>query len=132
MTEKKVLEEVKAYLLENEDELRQAVAEVISWNGELNHHDWYDNDENFFEMHFTGRPAEAVRAVCFGEYSYGDAYVRYDGYENLLSADEYTVIGEMKDDIEDIAAAVIRNIDNIDVSDELVSIIEQDEEDEDE
>ncbi|AGB62664.1 hypothetical protein [Bacillus phage phiAGATE] len=134
MTEKKVFEEVKAYLLENEDELRQTVNEVNSWNGALYHrHNWYDNDEEFFETYFTGRPAEAVRAVCFGEYSYGDDYVRYDEYENLVSADEYTIIREMKDDIEEIANAVIKHKDNIDLSAELVDIIEQeDEEDEDE
>lgn len=130
MTEKKVLEEVKAYLLENEEELQAAVREVIAWNGELDHYDWFENDEEFFNMFFEGKTNEAVRAVCFGDFNYGDDYVRFDGYGNLVTANEYTVIREMKDDIEDIADAVIRNIDNIDVSDELVSIVEQDEEDE--
>ncbi|AHJ87623.1 hypothetical protein Bp8pC_193 [Bacillus phage Bp8p-C] len=132
MTEKKVLEEVKAYLLENEEELQAAVREVISWNGELDHYDWYVNDEEFFNMFFEGKTDEVVRAVCFGDFNYGDDYVRFNAYGNLETANEYTIIKEMKDDIEDIADAVIRNIDNIDVSDELVSIIEQIEDEEDE
>ncbi|WNO29748.1 hypothetical protein [Bacillus phage SDFMU_Pbc] len=132
MTEKKVFEEVKAYLLENEDELRQAVSEVNSWNGDLEEFIWMDNDEEFFETHFEGRPSEAVRAVCFGDFNYNDDYVQFDGYGNLVTANEYTIIREMKDDIHTIAKAVIEHSHHLNLSDELAAIIEQDEEDEDE
>lgn len=132
MTEKKVFEEVKAYLLENEEELKQAVLEVNSWNGKLDQHVWMENDENFFDNYFEGKPNEAVRAVCFGEYNYNDDYVQFDGYENLVTANEYTIIREMKDDIEEIATAVIKHAYDIDLSSELMEIIEQGENEEDE
>lgn len=130
MTEKKVFEEVKAYLLENEEELRQAVAEVNSWNGDLDHHSWVENDEHFFDTYFEGKPDEAVRAVCFGDYNYNDNYVQFNGYGNLVSANDYTVIKEMQDDVEEIANAVIEHKDNIDLPAELVDIIEQEEDEE--
>lgn len=132
MTEKKVFEEVKAYLLGNEEELKQAVAEVNSWNGELDHHVWYENDENFFDTYFEGRLNDAVKAICFGNYNYSDDYVQFDGYENLVTANEYTIIREMKDGIEEIATAVIKHAYDIDLPAELMEIIEQGENEEDE
>ncbi len=42
----------------------------------------YDNDDDFFTMFFTD-VLEAVRAVCYGEYTYSDRYVKFNGYANL-------------------------------------------------
>lgn len=46
----------------------------------------YYNDEDFFNEHFSS-PAEAVRATFFGDYRYGDNYVWFNGYANLVSSD---------------------------------------------
>ncbi|AII27917.1 hypothetical protein LD13_gp016 [Bacillus phage Bobb] len=132
MTEKKVFEEVKAYLLENEEELKQAVLEVNTWNGELEEYVWIENDEYFFDNYFEGKPNEAVRAVCFGEYNYNDDYVQFNAYGNLVTANEYTIIREMKDGIEDIANYVIDHAYDIDLPAELMEIIEQGENEGDE
>lgn len=130
MTEAKVFEEVKAYLLENEEELRQAVHEVNSWNGDLEEFVWMENDEYFFDTYFEGKPNEAVRAVCFGDYNYNDEYVQFDGYGNLKTANEYTIVKEMREDVDHITKTVIEHAYDIDLSNELMEIIEQDEDEE--
>lgn len=45
----------------------------------------YENDEDFFNEHFSGDAIRAVRAAHYGEYSYSDTYVSFDGYANLES-----------------------------------------------
>lgn len=46
----------------------------------------YNNDDDFFETYFEGRPGEAVRAVLFGHYNYNDDWVWFNGYANLDSS----------------------------------------------
>ncbi len=45
----------------------------------------YSNDESFFEMFFQDNVLEAVRAVSYGDYSYSNDYVIFNGYANLES-----------------------------------------------
>jgi hypothetical protein len=61
-------EKVKEYLLENVSELRQVVSELNSWNGCLESLDVWENDDEFFNTFFEGKPMEAARAVCYGEH----------------------------------------------------------------
>ena len=42
----------------------------------------YVNDEDFFECYFSDTMS-AIRAICYGEYSYTDDYVVFNGYANL-------------------------------------------------
>ena len=47
----------------------------------------YYNDEYFFGEYFPNNVAEAVRAVCYGDYRYRDTYVVFNGYGNLETSD---------------------------------------------
>ena len=50
----------------------------------------YENDEYFFDEAFATK-YEAVRAVCYGNYNYTDAYVVFNGYGNLDSFSSYEI-----------------------------------------
>ena len=50
----------------------------------------FDFDDDFFDMFYEGRPAEAVRAAFFGNISnWNDEYIRFNGYANLVSMSEW-------------------------------------------
>jgi len=68
----------------------------------------YENDEEFFNMFFEGKPLEAVRAANYGEYNYSDSYVKFNGYGNL---DSLSVIdtGDLPDNVLNIAEHVNEN-----------------------
>jgi hypothetical protein len=120
------------YLLNNMEEAKQAVQELNSWNGSFDHLEFYHNDEDFFDTFFEGRPMEAVRAAHFGEYSYGDDYVRFNGYGNLESFNDYQLEQDLKDEIEEIAEAIIENQAHLSLDPELEEILEEDEDEDEE
>jgi len=130
MTTTTVQENLKAYLLENTDELRQLVNELNSWDGILEHLQAYENDEDFFEMFFSGKMIEAVRATQFGDYRYSDDLVRFNGYANLDSFSEYTYIEELKDSIEEIIELVIEKQQHLSLDSDIEEILEAEEEEE--
>jgi hypothetical protein len=119
---------IKEYLLENVDELRQIVGDLNSWDGCIRNLDVMDNDEEFFNIYFDGKPMEAVRAAVYGDYHYTDDYVRFDGYGNLESLSEYDLESEMKDNIDEIIDLMIENRDNIDIPAEIEELLEEEEE----
>jgi hypothetical protein len=119
---------IREYLLENVDELRQIVGDLNSWNGCLESLDVMDNDGEFFNIYFDGKPMEAVRAAVYGDYHYTDDYVRFDGYGNLESLSEYDLESEMKDNIDEIIDLMIENRDNIDIPAEIEELLEEEEE----
>lgn len=45
----------------------------------------YNDDEEFFNLHFENKPMEAVRAANFGDYNYSHDWVKFNGYGNLDS-----------------------------------------------
>jgi hypothetical protein len=50
----------------------------------------FDFDEGFFETFFSGNTIEAVRAAHFGNIeSWSDEYIRFNGYGNLVSMNDY-------------------------------------------
>ena len=66
----------------------------------------YYNDEYFFEEIFANNVTEAVRAVCYGDYRYMDAYVVFNGYGNLESFNswnlkDYIYISDLASYLED-------------------------------
>ncbi|AYJ75640.1 hypothetical protein BSP18_006 [Bacillus phage BSP18] len=126
------MEKVKAYLLNNMEELKDVVREVNSWNSSLEHLDYEYNDEEFFNVFFEGKPMEAVRAAIYGDYRYTDDYVKFDGYSNLVSVSEYDMEEELKENIEEIMDALESNLPNLTLSDELTALINEEEEEEEE
>ena len=128
MLEKKLRE----YLLNDDEELRDVVNELNSWNGCLDWLEFWENDEEFFNTFFHNNPAEAVRASFYGDYRYCDEYVRFNGYGNLESYAEYEVIEEIKDSIDEIVENLIEEHDNLYLSDDIEEIFEEAEEEEEE
>lgn len=126
------MENVKAYLLTNVSELRQIASELNSWNGCLEHLDVMENDEEFFNTYFEGRPMEAVRAAHYGEYNYNDDYVRFNGYGNLESLSEYDLERELKDSVDDIIDLLIEHRHNLSLDSELEELLDEEEEEEEE
>ncbi|OLF87124.1 hypothetical protein B4089_3745 [Bacillus licheniformis] len=126
------MKKVKAYLLENMEELQNVVREINTWDGSLEHLDYEYNDEEFFNVFFEGKPMEAVRAVFYGDYRYMDDYVKFDGYGNLESASEYQVEKELEESIDEIMDALEINFHNLRLSDELTALINGEKEKEEE
>lgn len=67
----------------------------------------YVNDEDFFECYFSDKMS-AIRAICYGEYTYTDDYVVFNGYANL---DTFTSPYEYVD-IPAIARDILENPEN--------------------
>lgn len=59
------------------------------------------NDEDFFNTFFS-QVMDAVRAIAYGEYSYTDEFVRFNGYANLETTNkpaDWIDLSEIADDI---------------------------------
>ena len=123
---------IKEYLLNNEDVLIDMVHELNSWNGCLDWLDFCVNDEDFFECYFENK-IEVARAICYGDYNYTDDYVRFNGYGNLESFNEYNMIEELKDSIDEIVENLIEYKDCICINDgNLEELLDEEEEEEEE
>jgi hypothetical protein len=68
--------------------------------------EWYNFDDEFFNMFFENKPADAVRSCFFGNIkSWNDDYIRFDGYANLESARAYEVEQEAEEHVDGIFEA---------------------------
>ena len=114
--------EIREYLLNNEETLLEVVSELNSWNGCLENLDFWENDEEFFNTFFDN-PMEAIRATYYGNYNYNDDYVKFNGYGNIDSYSEYERIEEIKDNIDDIVDNLIEYYYNIYINEELENLI---------
>ena len=122
--------EIREYLLNNEETLLEVVSELNSWNGCLENLEFWENDEEFFNTFFNN-PMDAIRATYYGNYNYNDDYVKFNGYGNIDSYSEYDRIEEIKDNIDDIVDNLIEYYYNIYINEELGDLLlEEDEEEE--
>ena len=126
----KKFENIKNYLLGNEEELRSIVQEINSYNGSLDNLNFYENDEDFFNTFFTDNPMEVARATFYGNYKYCDQYVRFNGYGNLESFDEYEAMKEIKAYIDDIVTCLLECWEELYIDYQLVELLEEEEEEE--
>lgn len=125
------IESIKNYLLGNEVELKSIVQEINSWNSSLDYLEFWENDEDFFNTFFYKNPFEVAKATYYGAYRYCDEYVRFNGYGNLESFDEYALIEEMESYINDIVDSLIDCWENLYINDaDLLELLEEEEEDE--
>ena len=124
--EKTKTEKLKEYLLDNIETLKDIVREINSWDGSLDYLEYYDNDEEFFELFYQDRTLEAVRAVCYGNYNYNDDLVRIDVYGNLESTSDYMYKEELKNYIDEIVERLEEEQENLTIyDDELKEILEK-------
>ena len=118
------MEELKKYVLENED-LLELVRDINSYDGSLDWLDYQENDKDFFDTYFYQDPDEAVRAVCYGDYKYTDEYVKFNGYGNLESCSKYEMEEDLETFIDDIIERLIDLYENLYISEELEEKIEE-------
>lgn len=85
------MEELKKYLLDNLDELIDAVKEIHNWTGDLGHIEVFENEDEFFEMFELGG-LDLMEKVYYGNYRPYDVYVRFDVNGNIesLTTKDYT------------------------------------------
>ena len=119
-------EEIKDYLLNHVDEIGDIIIEINSIDGSLDYLEYYENDEQFFNTFFYNNPTEAVRSTYYGDYNYCDDYVRFNGYGNLVSFNDYDLEKEYKEYIDDILKALLKHYQEISIcDDELIKLIEE-------
>ena len=79
-------------------------------------------DEEFFDVYFPDHPMEAARATFFGKIeSWSDDYIKFNAYGNLESMNEYDVLEEIDNYLEEI-------YDNPDTWEDYIDNEEDDEE----
>lgn len=100
------LKEMLTY--DNVEKLLSIVREINSYNGRFDDIDYWENDEEFFNCFFQCKPMEAARAVYYGDYNYMDDYVKFNAYGNLESANNFKLIDDFRDYIDDIAEEIER------------------------
>lgn len=119
---------LKEYLLENIDELKEVVGEINCWDGSLDYLDYQENDEQFFKDYFYKNPEEAVRATYYGSYEYMDDYVHFNAYGNLDSCSEYEYEEELKSYIDEIIDRIKEEKENLELSEIIKDLLEKEEE----
>ena len=93
-------------------DLYDMVMEVNNWNGNLEYLRYDYNDDDFFDIYYSGRKdgySEVARAVCYGDYNYTDEYVQINAYGNLTTVSEW----EMYEELQDSKDAIIEEFLNI-------------------
>ena len=122
-------EEIKNYLLNHIDEIGDIITEINSIDNSLDFLEYWENDEEFFNTFFYNNPSEAVRSSYYGDYNYCDKYVKFNGYGNLKSVDDYELEKEYKDYIDDITKSFLEHYQELCITDDnLKELIEKYEE----
>lgn len=110
------------------------ISELNSYDGSFEYYNYYENGEYFFETFYSGRIDEAIRACCYGNYKYMDAYVKINDYGNLTSKCEYELEKEFESEsfLEELTSYILENKRKtyFDEIDDFIEILEEDEEDE--
>ena len=126
MKKESLLNEIKGLLLNDLDTLKNAVRELNSWNACLDYLDVYENDEEFFNIFFEGKPAELARAIYYGDFNYNDEYIKFNGYGNLKTYSEYGYEKLLKENIEEIIECLIEYVESISIyNEELDDLLSQ-------
>ena len=119
-------ENIKNYLLNHIDEIGGIISDINSIDGSLDYLEYYENNEEFFNTFFYNNPMEAVRSEYYGDYNYCDKYVKFDGYGNLKSVDDYELEKEYKYYIDDITKSLLEHYQEMILCDnELIKLLEE-------
>ena len=118
MKKENLLNEIKGLLLNDFNTLEEVVRELNSWNACLDYLDVYENDEEFFNIFFEGKPAELARAIYYGDFNYNDNYIKFNGYGNLETYSEYGYEKLLKENIEEIIECLIEYVESISIYNE--------------
>lgn len=95
-------ENVKEYLLNNMEELKELVNDINLYDGSFDNLEVYENDDEFFNVFYNNNPAEAVRACYYGEYKYCDDFVKINVYGNVDSCTKWEYEEELQANVDDV------------------------------
>ena len=123
------MEELKEYLLNNEDKLLDVVQELNCWNGSFEDLYFYENDKYVIDELFPSA-YDFAEKCAYGDYNINDDYFKFDGYGNIETCTEQEMIQDMKDSIDDIIDVLKDEYTNLDIDDELINLIEAPEKEE--
>jgi len=88
---------------------------VNGWDGSLESYEVYEFDDDFFNTYFEGKPEEAARATFFGKIeNWNDEYIRFNGYGNLESLNDYAYEKELNKGADEIIDRVMDEYNNLD------------------
>ena len=119
-------EEIKNYLLNHVDEIGNIISDINSIDGSLDYLEYYENNEEFFNTFFYNNPSEAVRSSFYGDYHYSDNWVKFDGYGNLKSVNDYELEKEYQYYIDEIVNGLLEHYQEMILCDnELIKLIEE-------
>ena len=118
MKKEMLLNEIKGLLLNDLDTLKDIVSELNSWNACLDYLEVYNNDDEFFDMFFEGKPAELARAIYYGDFNYNDEYIKFNGYGNLETFSKYDYEEMLEENIEEITENLIEYAEYISIGNE--------------
>ena len=118
MKKENLLNEIKGLLLNDLSTLEEVVRELNGWNACLDYLDVYENDEEFFNMFFEGKPAELARAIYYGDFNYNDEYIKFNGYGNLETFSKYDYEELLEENIEEITENLIEYAEYISIGNE--------------
>ena len=118
------MELLKEMLLNDKEMTLEICQSLNCWDGSLGEFNIYENDEEFFNTCFEGRPMEAVRAALYGEYKYMDPYVRFNNLGNLESLDKWDLSNDIEEYISDIMDSLLNNYNHIHLNEDILELIE--------
>ena len=110
-------EELKEYLESNFDVLEGLIAELNSWNGCLEHLEFWENEEDILQELFGSDLINFIQRIKYGDYNVDDDYFRFNGYGNLDSYSYCEMKKEIIDEIEEIIDCLEEYHNNIYVDD---------------
>ena len=103
-----VLEQIKNSLLElNFEKLKDVVQNLNSCNECLDYLNYWENGEDFFRTFYDNDIDGAVRAVCYGDYTYTDEYAIINTYGNIDSISAWDYENLLEESIDDITDNLI-------------------------
>jgi len=86
---------------------------IYAYNEFLFESNYYDDTlyQSLNELMAGASPEEVARAVFYGDYNYTDPYIRFDGYGNIKSLQEYEVKNEMLENDEFLNYLIENDVD---------------------
>ena len=111
--------EIKEYLLDNEETLLDVIDELNFIDGCLEHLCFFKNNNEFFNTFFE-TPMEIVKATDSAEYDYRDEYVKFNKYGCLVTYSEWEKKLEIISDIDDIVNHLVEHYEYMEINDEVL------------
>lgn len=121
-----ILDEIKSAMVETED-LMSIISDINSYDSSFDDIQWWENDEDFFNTFYGEDIMEAVRAVCYGDYTFTDEYVKINAYGNLETTNY--IQDELEGYVDEIVDHLVENWDEfkdtIDLTSETKELIDE-------